>query len=611
MVCIRAFFKLAGFLAMMIIIQSCQHAPVDMVYLKKVNSDLYPSRITRAEYHYQIAMGYRSQRLFDKAIDTFRLAILHDPQFGPAHLELAHTYVKLEKFSLATSEIDRFLQLQTPTIDEVFFITELFVKAGSFDRVIQLQDVAFNNYKKNSFLWSKYALEMEISYYEQAEMTLNLLKQHDESAFLVEMGRGEIKVQQKKWLEAANAFKAADLDRPNQELTLRRWIKVSIDSKDYEHVIALSKRYFRFHAYNIQVSQQLAFAAIQSGKYELALDELAIQKKINPWDYSIDYQTANTYFMKKDYATAETLYRYLYRVTDSEQSLYFLALIQIEKNNIDGASKLVENLAVMSDYYPKMQIQLARLEWKNNQRDRALDRMYAAQVRRSDSIEIQREYVQILIWEKRYDVAMAQIVKVREIYSDDVPLAALAASIHFMLDNHESYQKEIDFVMQKEPNNPDYYVMMSELWYKKNRPAPDVELFARKAIELNSTNPNIKPLLAWALLKQEKLTEAVQIFESLYDENPKDLFFAQALTEIYSKNNLQMTTKDMISRSLNIRLNSNHKHNTYFEDLNQAAKMNAVASSAGVPAAPLKGAEDPVHQRLPANIDSLGTPEKK
>lgn len=96
MVYITAFLKLAGLVAMMMFNQSCQHAAVIDGPLKKVNSDLYPDKMTRAEYHFQIALGYRSEGLFDKAIETLRLAILHDPQFGVAHFELANTYVKLK-----------------------------------------------------------------------------------------------------------------------------------------------------------------------------------------------------------------------------------------------------------------------------------------------------------------------------------------------------------------------------------------------------------------------------------------------------------------------------------------------------------------------------------
>lgn len=620
MVSIKRTIKILGLLAGGLLFVSCQHGTLGEDHLKKVNSDLYPNKISRAQYHFDIAIGYRSEGVYDKAIDTFRLAILHDPQFGQAYFELAKTYVKLEIYSLAALEIDRFLQLSSPNIDEVAFITQLFIKAGSYDRAIEFQKIAYDLHKQNSFLWNKYALEMEISYFDEAERTLDVLEKNGESVFLVQMARGDNKIQQKKWFEASMAFEVADRDRPNQELTLRKWIRSLNESQNYAEAIKLSKRYFRFHVFNLHVSQQLAWAAIQSEKYDLALDELALQKKMNPWDYSIDYQMAYLFFLKKDYSDAESVYKDLYAKTESEQSLYFLAQIQVAQNNPDGASQLVQKIATTSDFYPTVQIQLARLDWKNNRRGRALNRMHESHIQRSDSIEVQREYVQLLVWEKRYVEAMALIEKVREIYTDDVPLSALAASIHFMLDNQKAFQKEIDYVLQKDPNNPEYYVMMSELWYKKNRPAHEVELLAKKAVALNSTNPNIKSLLAWSLLKQDKLTEAVQIFENLYDENPKELFFAQALAEIYSKSNLRTSTKEMVARSLDIRLNSNHLYNTYFEDVNQAAKMNAIASSDEKEVATAsKASEDneaskstlPNLRRLPASLEVLDSPEKK
>ena len=143
----------------------------------------------------------------------------------------------------------------------------------------------------------------------------------------------------------------------------------------------------------------------------------------------------------------------------------------------------------------------------------------------------------------------------------------------------------------------------------------------KKALALKSTNPNINSLLAWSLLKQDKLTEAVGIFENLYDQNPKELFFAQALAEIYSKHNLQSTTKEMINRSLDIRLSSNHTYNTYFEEVNQTAKINAInGQNEKVIATTVQQQSEEVEKnkapestlrRLPASLEVFDSPEKK
>ena len=53
----RVILKLAGLTGLLVLILSCQHlGPVEDP-LKKVNSDLFPNKITRAEYHFEIARG--------------------------------------------------------------------------------------------------------------------------------------------------------------------------------------------------------------------------------------------------------------------------------------------------------------------------------------------------------------------------------------------------------------------------------------------------------------------------------------------------------------------------------------------------------------------------
>jgi hypothetical protein len=52
-------------------------------------------------------------------------------------------------------------------------------------------------------------------------------------------------------------------------------------------------------------------------------------------------------------------------------------------------------------------------------------------------------------------------------------------------------------------------------------------------MELKSQNKNLKPLLAWAMLDQNRSSEAIAVFEEYYEENPNEYYYIKTLAEIY------------------------------------------------------------------------------
>jgi tetratricopeptide (TPR) repeat protein len=234
--------------------------------------------------------------------------------------------------------------------------------------------------------------------------------------------------------------------------------------------------------------------------------------------------------------SAEELYNELYAITKSDQSVFYISQIHLAQNDLGQAASALEGLASWSEYYPTAQVQLARLEWKNNQTDFAMNRLRRAHHLRPDSLELYQEYGQYMIWSKKYVEALALIEQGIRSYSKDDKLRLQAAYIHFKMGNMKSFKRQVEIAQKLNPTNSEIYAVLAELWYERKKPYTELEFLAQKAVDLNTKNKNIKPLLAWAMLQQDKLTEAVKLFEDFYDQNPNELFYAESLAEIYRRN---------------------------------------------------------------------------
>jgi cytochrome c-type biogenesis protein CcmH/NrfG len=231
---------------------------------------------------------------------------------------------------------------------------------------------------------------------------------------------------------------------------------------------------------------------------------------------------------------------------------------------------------------------MARLEWKNNQRDLALNRLRSAHMLRPDYLDLYLEYAQYLIWTKNYVEALALLEKAHLYHNKSDQLRLLTAYSHFKLNNQKKFSQDIKEAIALNPQNAEIYAVLSELWYEKRKPASEIQFLTEKAIALNSENKNVKPLLAWSLLQQDQLTQAVALFEEFYDQNPTEVFYSESLADIYARNTLPIKTLDYQDKVVELKMQNQLKNEIdYFSNQNQVQKTDS----------------QNVKSRLPASLD--------
>ena len=526
---------------------------------KTVYSDLFPAEISRTEYYKDIGLGFYNEKQYAKAIEHFRLALLHDRSNQDARYWLAATYFKTNEDYLALIELDQITDSDGFEVAKLKIMSDIYEKAQSYEKVLALNQQMYDRTEENWPLWKIYHMSLNIQNYDKAFATLSILDNKKEDHFKVLLGRYEIYSRQKNKEAAVEQLFLADQFKPYDAMVTAQIINHKFEEKDWEAVFNYASRFSKYHPYDLEISEKMSQACIQIKKYDEAITELKKQKELYPTSVGIEFKIAHVLFLKRDYINAEELYNELYQLTKSDQSVFYISQIHLMQNDLASASSSLEGLVSWSEYYPTAQVQLARLEWKNNQNDLAINRLRRAQQLRPDSLEIYQEYGQYLIWNKNFVESIALLEQGMRAYPNDDKLRILAAFIHFKLNNMRSFKKEIEIAQAINPNNAEIYAVMTELWYEKNKSHSELEYLARRALELNTKNKNVKPLLAWALLQQDKLTEAAGLFEEFYDKNPDEVFYAQALAEIYQKNTLLGKSNEYENRALALKIDQNLK----------------------------------------------------
>ncbi|MBC7419088.1 MAG: hypothetical protein H7328_00020 [Bdellovibrio sp.] len=512
----------------------CATQQVQLPSIQTVKSDLFPGQISRAEYYEQIGLAYAQDNQQVKAIESYRLSILHNPNRVSARLNLADSYMVERQDHLASYELGEVLK-QDPKnkmalykLGNLYLASEIYSKARSaYTELLKLDE---HNDKAIWALFYIYKIEMK---YDQALRVLNqfnpgydrLPEAVFQRALIFKITKN--KETYRKLLAEAYAM------NPHDKKIAAEYVEDLFFQKNFPQALVVLDNYNQTHDFDLEVSENLCYAAIQLENYDIALRELDKQRVWTSDRYLVDLKKAHIYFLINDFSKAEKMYQSLLRRKEMDEPRVYLAYVYQSQNKTDEAMATLELVPASSDYYGEAQTRIALREKQVGEPDLAINRIRKAQIKRPDQLILYKTYADFLIESKRFVETVALLEKGISSYPKDEDLRLKIAFVHYRLRNQKSFRKQIAKAVQLNPNSANIYAVLTELWYLKNKNSKEVEFFARRALELKSQNKNVQPLLAWALMDQNRSSEAVALFEQFYEENPGEHFYVSSLAQVY------------------------------------------------------------------------------
>ncbi len=258
--------------------------------LNSMNTDLDKKALTLSDYYLKLANNYFEQNKYDDAIEDYQLSLLHNNKNNEARFGLAQSYSALENNEMALSEFNRYLDQNEGLLDgsavltdkQINVLTYFFEKSGSLERIYEINKSQYEKTRFNSRLWKMYELCLRLKNYEQAFEVLNLLASNKDqletaSKALINLSKAEIYTLQKNNEKAMKELEAAELEKPLDEMLLKKKIQVLTDLQRWHEVILTGQKYIKYQKHTIPVSESIVTAAVKIEDYQLAIDELEWQ----------------------------------------------------------------------------------------------------------------------------------------------------------------------------------------------------------------------------------------------------------------------------------------------------------------------------------------------
>jgi tetratricopeptide (TPR) repeat protein len=533
-----------------------------------MKTDMYPESITRSEYYERMALSYFQEKQNQKALEYFKLSLIHNPYSVSALIGLADVYMADKRHLLALISLQDAQTIEPLNYDVMKRVGDLYLDAGIYSKAREVYNTMLSHNNKNEqALWAVFYIFKLERKYEDALLTLAKIPLTKDNDFKIAYEKSiAYKMQQDIALYDHFLAEAIKLNPRYREAVLE-FSRRSYELNKFKRASDVLLNYSDTNAFDFEVSQHLAFAAAQAENYKIAIREYNKQIVLSGTNSAeIELKKAHSYFLLGELDTAEKLYLKLAVQDFSDEARFYLGQIYFSKNKYEDAAFVLGQIPSFSDFYGDAMVKLSLYYKYNGDEDKAINILHTAFTLRSDDLEIYKAYADFLIEDKKYVEAVALVEKAINFFPKNEDLRLKMAYLHFRLNNQKSFKKHIKAALKINPQSTEAYAMLSELWYLKNRDVDETMHFAKKATELKSNNKNVKPIMAWSLMQKNRSTEAVAIFEEYYEENPNESFFARSLSQVYRSGGVKQKSRMLAEAAEKLELNDSLKSRFIFKD---------------------------------------------
>jgi len=468
---------------------------------KTINKDVGLTDLSESQYYKEMAYAYVQEKNCDKAAELFQIYQNYKNTDQPSPVvqsldqdslyALAQCYNKNENYVSALVFAEKISpHEQQKDIARLSLLSDIFTRAKSYSRAGELNKKIFNITKDSFYLWKNFELALKNQDWTESLKTLDVLSSNNEDVYQITYAKYLLYKEQKD-------------DRLALHFLLESEKLKSLDPK---------------------LLQSIAF----------------LQRKLDLW---IDlYKTTSLYTTKFsfNYEMSEHYLTACSKLKKFEEIESYLDKIQNQKLDLDFTR---------SDFYADLQLYKAESDWADKKFNSALKRLELIYTDRPDYLSTVLKYSKYLIWNNDLDKAIDVLKLSTYRHPENDEIKILMGYVNLKKDKEDEFLSLFKNVESFQNNESEIYSIMAEYWYRKSKPHDETISLINKALELKSENPNIKPILGQIMISNNELSRAMQIYESLYNDNPTNQDYAEVLGRIYSKLDLVQKRADLDNKS--------------------------------------------------------------
>ncbi|MBX3039811.1 MAG: tetratricopeptide repeat protein [Bdellovibrionaceae bacterium] len=528
------------------------HTTIDPVHMR-----------TQADYNYSMGEAYSLDGQVQKAIESFKMTLVYDPESAAVRLRLATEYLKAGLISEALEQGIEAVKADPKNIEGHLLLGGLYSSMKSYDKAVAEYEtiLKLKPDQPEAPLYLGAVLSEQKKYDKAVKAFETLLKNPDYATpHLAWYYIGRVRLEQKedKSLKSAeSAFKQALKLKPTHVDSVLALSALETRRGKEEAGIQVLAKYQKEQGPNTRIAEILAQVYVEKGRYDEAYEQLEHLEQYGEDPLSAKLRIALIFIEKKifDQATRK-LEEIIEEAPDSDKVRFYLAAVYEETGKDADAITHFRKIPADSTYFQEAVVHASYLLRGQGKLAEAVKVIEGGLSKKKDAPQIYAMHASLLDEMGEHKKALVSLSEGIAKFPDNAQLRFYSGTIHDRLGDKKKTVEDMKKVIELDPNHVQGLNYLAFTWAEEGTNLADAEKLARRAAELDPKDGYILDTLGWILYKQGKTMDAIRLLEAAFRAQPTVGVIAEHLGDAYLRNAMADRALEMYNKALQLETDS-------------------------------------------------------
>ncbi|PIS10712.1 MAG: hypothetical protein COT73_07875 [Bdellovibrio sp. CG10_big_fil_rev_8_21_14_0_10_47_8] len=519
---------------------------------------------TQADYYFSVGEALSLEGNHQKAVESFKMVLIYDPESPQVYLRLSAEYVKIGLLTQALENAESAVEKDPKFVDAHLLLGGLYSTLKVYDKAFKEYETVLKLDPKNSeaplYMGALYAEQKQ---YDKAVGYFQRLGQSENfsTPYLAWYYVGRIRTEQggKAHQTAAEAaFKKALQAKPDHVESVLALGSLYAKMSQTKKAVDLYQKFQREYGPNPRLAEILAQNYLEDEQYELAAEQLQIVESYSDDALNAKLKLSLIYIEQKKYSQAiAKLKDVLQQVPDSDKIRFYLAAIYEEINQRSDAIDHFQQIPAASQYYGEAVVHAAYLLKQDKQVDEALALVSKALEKRDDVPQFYAVQASLLDEKGQYHQAAELLTKGSKKFPDNVQLRFFLGTMQDRLGDKQQVVESMKQVLEMDPNHVQGLNYLAFTYAESDKNLEEAEGLVRRALSIEPKDGYVLDTLGWILYKKGKFQDSVKVLESAHRYQPNESIIAEHLGDAYRQNRLVDKARVMYQKAADAETDQN------------------------------------------------------
>lgn len=510
-----------------------------------------------AVFHFSLGQAYSLDNDPQRAIESYRATLVHDPKSALVRARLAAELVKVGGFAEARTLCEEAVQLEPKYVDSYLLLAGIHVAAKEYDKAVSTytQALKVDAANRDALLYFGVTLAEVGKVKEGVAQLEKLVKLKDNSDSNIDQGvayyyLAKIQDQAGQHDQAIKAYLLALKKRPSFAKAALALSDVYAARGDQKNATKVLEECFA-EGRSADIAERLAERHLEKNDYKGAVTYLETLVEEDPANENMKLRLALVYWQVQWLDKARLLLSDLHaRYPASSEISYYLGELELERSNFEGA---LEHYRQVSPDYAKYDQMVARVAYAYRQQNRleaAEDFLLEAMRKRSDIVAFYPLLAAVYEDEKRMEESRLVLERGEKLFPNDENILYYLGFTLDRLGQKDKALEKMEHLLTLNPDNPNALNFVGYTLVERNERLDQAKAHLERAVTLKPDDAFILDSYGWLLYRAGQRQQAMKSLEKAFATKPGEAVIAEHLADVYVALNMPLKAVQVYEQAL-------------------------------------------------------------